>query len=114
MSDSNPKPSKEHVSQVAPLDAAGRAAQKRRNWWLGLALLAFVLLVGLTTFVRLKNSDPSKGGFYYHMGQGTETADETPSLPPGMTPEQAAPPENLSAEPAKRAPETRDLEEPQQ
>ncbi|HPF22251.1 MAG TPA: hypothetical protein PK417_02170 [Hyphomonas sp.] len=105
------KPGEERFPAPAQLDAAGREAQKRRNLWLGLALLGFVLLVAITTFVRLGNSDMSKGGFYY---QNSGSSREAPELPPGMTPEQAAPPPNLSAEPSVPEPQEAETEEPEQ
>ena len=107
MSGDQVKPGEERFPQPAQLDAPGRAAQKRRNLWLGLALLGFVVLVGLTTFVRLKNSTPSEVGFYYHNGQSDEST-EAPALPPGMSPDQAAPPANLTPEPD--VPETEEPE----
>ena len=97
MSDDGLKPGEERFPEQAHLDAAARAAQKRRNLWLGLALLGFVFLVGLTTFVRLSGSEDNQGNFYYNMNQTGQ--EEAPELPPGMSPEQAAPPANLSAEP---------------
>lgn len=110
MTDQDHKPGEESFPAPAQLDAAGLAAQKRRNIWLGLALLGFVVLVGAATLVRLSNSDPSKGSFYYHNDQ-SETPDEGPALPPGMSPEQAAPPPNLSAEPSEPEPEASEPEE---
>ena len=97
MSGDNRTPGEEHFPQPAQLDAAGLAAQKRRNLWLGLALLAFVLLVGLTTIIRLSGSEGNQAEFYYNMNQTGQ--ENTPALPPGITPEQAAPPPNLTAEP---------------
>ena len=79
------------------IDAAARTAQKRRNLWLGLALLGFVFLVGLTTFVRLSGSQDNQANFYYNMNQTGQ--EETPALPPGMSPDQAVPPETLSVDP---------------
>ena len=38
---------------IPPGEADRLAAQKRRNIWLALALLAFVVLVGLVSAVRL-------------------------------------------------------------
>lgn len=111
MSDQDRKPGEERFPAPAQLDAAGLAAQKRRNIWLGLALLGFVVLVGAATLVRLSNSDMSKSDFYYHNDQGGKTPAEGPALPPGMSPEQAAPPPNLSAEPSEPAPETPQPEE---
>ncbi|MEZ5955130.1 MAG: hypothetical protein R3C13_12605 [Hyphomonas sp.] len=52
MTDQN-EPKKDEFPQPAQLSPEARAAQKRRNLWLGLALLAFVVLVALTTFIRL-------------------------------------------------------------
>lgn len=98
MSDDGVKKGGEQFPEPAHLDSAARAAQKRRNIWLGLALLGFVFLVGLTTFVRLSGSEDNKANFYYNMNQ--TGPDEALALPPGMTPDQAAPPSNLSAEPA--------------
>ena len=103
------KPGEEKFPAPAQLDPAARAAQKRRNVWLGLTLLVFVVLVGLVTFVRLKESDPGKAGFYYNMDRDAGSEAEAPMLPPGMAPEEAAPPPNLDAEPS--AP---DEEEPEQ
>lgn len=106
------KPGEERFPAPAQLDAAGRAAQKQRNLWLGLALLAFVLLVAITTFIRLGNTDLSKGGFYYH--NDGKSSEEAPELPPGMSPDQAAPPPNLSAEPPAPEAEGPETEEPEQ
>ncbi|MCA8901621.1 MAG: hypothetical protein KDA53_10250 [Hyphomonas sp.] len=44
---------KDQFPAPQPLSEEARAAQKRRNLWLGLALLGFVVLVAITTFVRL-------------------------------------------------------------
>ncbi len=96
MSDEGQKPPEDNFPEPAQLDDAARTAQKRRNLWLGLALLGFVVLVGLTTFVRLSGSEDNQANFYYNMKQTGQ--EETPALPPGMTPDQAAPPENLSVE----------------
>ena len=98
MSDDELKPGEERFPEPAHLDAAHLAAQKRRNLWLGLALLGFVVLVGLTTIIRLSDADGNQDNFYYNMNQ-TGQGDKAPALPPGMTPDQAAPPPNLSAEP---------------
>lgn len=38
---------------VPQLDAEALKARKRRNLWLGLALAAFVVLVTVTTIIRL-------------------------------------------------------------
>ncbi|KCZ86794.1 hypothetical protein [Hyphomonas jannaschiana] len=97
MSDDGLKPGEERFPEQAHLDPAARAAQKRRNLWLGLALLGFVFLVGLTTFVRLSSSEDNQSNFYYNMNQTGQQ--QAPELPPGMSPEQAEPPANLSTEP---------------
>ena len=78
------------------LDAEALKAQKKRNMWLGFALAAFVVIVGLLTFVRLSETDLSEGGFYYNL-DAENAADD--ALPPGMSEDQAAPPPGLSAEP---------------
>ncbi|MEZ6002103.1 hypothetical protein [Hyphomonas sp.] len=98
MSDDGVKKGGEQFPEPAHLDDAARTAQKRRNLWLGLALLGFVFLVGLTTFVRLSGSEDNKANFYYNMNEAGQ--DEAPALPPGMSPDQAVPPANLSPEPA--------------
>ncbi len=92
------------TDQPTPLDP--RAAQKRRNLWLALALFGFVGLVGVTTIIRLTGADLSKGGFYYIApGEKAKAVEAgTNDLPPGMTAEQAAPPPGLSAAPTE--PET--------
>ena len=41
-------------------DEEARKAQKRRNLWLALALAAFVILVGLTTIMRLGGGVPER------------------------------------------------------
>ena len=44
----------ETTATAAPqLDAEALKARKRRNLWLGLALAAFVVLVMITTVIRL-------------------------------------------------------------
>lgn len=96
MSDDGLKKGDEKFPEPAHLDDAARAAQKRRNLWLGLALLGFVVLVGLTTFVRLSGSEDNKANFYYNMNQSGQ--EEAPALPQGMSPDQAAPPANLSSD----------------
>jgi hypothetical protein len=74
-------------------DQAEMAARKSRNRWLGLALAGFVILVGVVTFIRLSSSDLSQSGFYYSVDDKGERIED---LPEGMTPEQAAPPPNLT------------------
>tara|TARA_R110000787_G_scaffold37097_1_gene94497 strand:+ start:389 stop:697 length:309 start_codon:yes stop_codon:yes gene_type:complete len=72
------------------------AARKKRNVWLGLALFGFVVLVAVTTVIRLSNTDLSDGaGFYYSNSDSRTPIDAARALPPGMTEEQAAPPAGL-------------------
>ncbi|MEO0549901.1 MAG: hypothetical protein AAFZ91_08260 [Pseudomonadota bacterium] len=55
-------------------------AQKRRNRWLALALIAFVVLVGTTTALRLQSVDLSKSeGLYFDgsMDPGAGSSSET-------------------------------------
>ena len=67
--------------QPQSLDAEALKARKRRNLWLGLALFGFVILVGVTTVIRLGDSDLGPdGGFYWRNGTGSETA-PMPELP---------------------------------
>ncbi|MEQ9315652.1 MAG: hypothetical protein RLN72_07355 [Henriciella sp.] len=64
-------------------DAARRAAQKRRNLWLGLALFGFVVIVGLTTVIRLGDADLGPdGGLYWHNPPQDNTSEPMPDLPP--------------------------------
>jgi hypothetical protein len=83
---------------AASLDPEALAARKKRNVWLGLALFGFVGLVGITTVIRLSSTDLSQGaGFYYSPDNDRGSLQEAPTLPPGMTQEQAAPPAGLEA-----------------
>lgn len=68
-------------------------ARKGRNFWLGLALAAFVILVGLMTFIRLSSSDLSKGGFYYDAQD--RPSESVQDLPAGMSEDEAGFPPNL-------------------
>lgn len=81
--------------QTGRLDAEGLAARNKRNIWLALALVGFVVLIGLITVVRLGDTD---GKFYYH--NETESEADGTELPLGMSPDQAAPPPGLTPEPA--------------
>ncbi len=78
-----------------------RAAQGKRNRFLGLSLFALVALVGIATSIRIANADLSKGGFYYNPDAEKPAATEVTAgaLPPGMSAEQAAPPPGLTAPP---------------
>ncbi len=53
-----------------------RKAQKRRNAWLALALVAFVAIVGVTTAVRIQQTDFSGGDRIYFSGYMDEAAKE--------------------------------------
>ena len=56
--------------------AAVLKAQKRRNAWLALALVAFVVIVGVTTAVRIQEADFSGGDRMYFSGYLDEAAAE--------------------------------------
>ena len=51
-------------------------AQKRRNVWLAWALVAFVVIVGVTTAVRIQEADFSGGDRLYFSGYLDEAAKE--------------------------------------
>lgn len=51
-------------------------AQKRRNLWLALALVAFVVTVGVTTAVRIQETDFSGGDRLYFSGYLDEVEKE--------------------------------------
>ena len=51
-------------------------AQKRRNAWLAVALLAFVVIVGVTTAIRIQETDFSGGDRLYFSGYMDEAASE--------------------------------------
>ena len=50
----------EEAPQPPERDEAARKAQKRRNVWLALALVAFVILVAATTILRLGGGVPER------------------------------------------------------
>ncbi|KCZ55481.1 hypothetical protein HY29_12215 [Hyphomonas beringensis] len=88
--------------------AEEQRARRSRNRVLGFALAGFVILVGVVTFIRLSSSDLSKSGFYYNFKD--KAAEEEMQLPPGMEPDQAAPPPNLTpVEPEQDEPTGDDL-----
>lgn len=59
-----------------------RAAQKRRNFWLALALFAFVVIVGVTTMIRLGDSDLGPdGGLYWSNPPEKREQAPMPTLP---------------------------------
>ena len=51
-------------------------AQKRRNVWLAWALVAFVVIVGVTTAIRIQEADFSGGDRLYFSGYLDEAAKE--------------------------------------
>lgn len=51
-------------------------AQKRRNAWLALALVAFVVVVGVSTALRIQETDFSGGDRLYFSGYMDEAASE--------------------------------------
>ena len=57
-------------------DAVMLEAQKRRNLWLAGALIAFVVIVGVTTAVRIQETDFSGGDRLYFSGYLDEAAKE--------------------------------------
>jgi len=68
MSETNP--------QVPPDAEAVLKAQKRRNIWLAWALVAFVVIVGVTTAIRIQQSDLSGGDRLYFSGYLDEAGKE--------------------------------------
>lgn len=61
----------------AQIDAAAvLKAQKRRNVWLAWALVAFVVIVGVTTAIRIQQTDFSGGDRLYFSGYMDEAAKE--------------------------------------
>lgn len=51
-------------------------AQKRRNVWLALSLVAFVVIVGVSTAVRIQETDFSSTDRLYFSGYMDEAASE--------------------------------------
>ncbi|MEM9573469.1 MAG: hypothetical protein AAF996_18545 [Pseudomonadota bacterium] len=63
--------------QAETADAAAiRQAQKRRNAWLAFALVAFVVIVGVSTALRIQQTDFSGGDRLYFSGYMDEAASE--------------------------------------
>lgn len=51
---------------VEPMSPEALKAQKKRNLWLALGLVVFVILVGTMTAIRIGDANLSKdGGFYF-------------------------------------------------
>lgn len=61
---------------AAPEASLQLKAQKRRNLWLALALVAFVVTVGVTTAVRIQETDFSGGDRLYFSGYLDEAEKE--------------------------------------
>jgi len=53
-----------------------KKAQKSRNAWLALALVAFVVIVGVSTALRIQETDFSGGDRLYFSGYMDEAASE--------------------------------------
>ncbi|WP_084418673.1 hypothetical protein [Henriciella litoralis] len=68
------------------LDEASRKAQNRRNIWLALALFAFVVLVGVTTVIRLGDSDLGPDGGLYWRNDPKPQSQPAPELPENAAP----------------------------
>lgn len=62
------------VSQPEVDAAAILKAQKRRNVWLAWALVAFVVIIGVTTAIRIQQTDFSGGDRLYFSGYLDEAA----------------------------------------
>lgn len=68
---------------VTPRTADEIAAQKKRNLWLALALVTFVILVGLISAIRIGTSDMSKSdGMYFSGSLEKESQPPAPELNP--------------------------------
>lgn len=64
----------ETTPAAAPDATTLKQAQKRRNAWLALALVAFVVIVGVTTAIRIQETDFSGGDRLYFSGYLDEAA----------------------------------------
>lgn len=64
------------IPAVQPDAAARLQAQNRRNMWLALALVAFVVLVGVSTALRIQETDFTGGDRLYFSGYMDEAASE--------------------------------------
>lgn len=64
------------IPAVQPDAAARLQAQKRRNMWLALALVALVVLVGVSTALRIQETDFTGGDRLYFSGYMDEAASE--------------------------------------
>jgi len=66
----------ETETQTEPDAEAILKAQKRRNVWLAWALVAFVVIVGVSTVIRLQQSDFGGSDRLYFSGYLDEAAKE--------------------------------------
>ncbi len=66
----------EPATTVVIDEDALKKAQKRRNAWLALALVAFVVIVGVSTALRIQETDFSGGDRLYFSGYMDEAASE--------------------------------------
>jgi hypothetical protein len=66
----------ETTQPVEMTEEARLKAQKRRNVWLAWSLVAFVVIVGLTTAIRIQETDFSGGDRLYFSGYLDEAAKE--------------------------------------
>lgn len=64
------------MAQDSPNAEAILKAQKRRNAWLAAALVAFVIIVGVSTALRIQETDFSDGDRLYFSGYLDEAASE--------------------------------------
>ena len=66
----------ETTQPIEMTEEARLKAQKRRNVWLAWSLVAFVVIVGLTTAIRIQETDFSGGDRLYFSGYLDEAAKE--------------------------------------
>ena len=81
------------MSEPSTLSVAARsqeeiAAQKKRNIWLALALVAFVALVGITSAIRISQSDLSKTEGFYSKAALDKGGTSTPAREPANSPDE--------------------------
>lgn len=70
------------------LDEEALKARKRRNIWLAIALFAFVILVGVTTMIRLGDADLGPDGGLYWRNDPESESQPMPDLPAEDAPAQ--------------------------
>lgn len=66
----------EPISEDVNATTARYNAQKRRNVWLAFGLVAFVIIVGVTTAIRIQETDFANGDRLYFSGYMNEAAKE--------------------------------------